>query len=586
MIQKEASRSLNRVFNFRNAFGRKVITIRTLMHSLLVILVVLLVCCKSHPSLPRSYSIPISQPLWENISRRVILVGDNHLLNIYGGPVQILRSEFADKIVRHSIRPIQLDLYGHDFLKWIIEEMRRDPFIHMGDACNFSCTGEFERFWKMMQRTKKAWVMAPGNHEGYFFGNEHRDIDSKDWTSACMNADEPMRKDVFVRWYLAALALQKRPGYQALAKRWGLEKHTDLKKATSVILEKDLNEGNWRNKTEEYSFLRSLSWKIDEERPWQSFVVQEVDLSRNEANCPPVSVIILDTLQYENAPQLVPIPPNLDAGLTGELRHDQHEIVKDWIESNTEKDRVYLLIGHHPFDSLSKKAREAVDDLRRRSEALFYVSAHTHAGQFIVHDGGNNEDNWLELNVGSILDWSLEYRTLQLARTRDDKRLVLRSPRYTMYEELLPLPINDKIWEAKPGDADYYLSHENLKSLSATQTEIRLKNTLLATFRRLICYNPTKAGDNTPWPSGCKSDKEVRAEIDRIMEDVQLDKKIKFLVELDFFEQERQVEDKDQREKYRLSQALWASKYDSVRSRKPLKDNWFIIFPPKNKKKE
>jgi len=410
-----------------------------------------------------------------------------------------------------------------------------------------------------------------------------------------MNAGKPMSKDVFVRLYLAALALQQRPdkpGYQDLARHLGLDqvKRADLEQTASAILEKDLNQGDWKYEAGEYSFLRSLSWKIDEERPWQSFVVQEVDLSLDNSKLPSVRVIILDTAQYDEAPQLVPLPPYLNAGLTGELRHDQHKIVIDWIESNTDKDRVYLLIGHHPFDRLSKKAQEALDDLRRRAEALFYVSAHTHAGQFIVHGRDNHEDKWLELNVGSILDWSLEFRGLQLERTRDDKRLVLRSPRYTMHERLftlMKLPINDKTWEAKQGDADYYLAHENLKNLDANKTEIQLKNALLATYHRLIRINPTKAGDNdTPWPSCCKNDEEVLAEIDRIMEDVLLDKKIKFLVELDHFEQGRQVEDIDQHQKFRLSQAIWASKYDSVHSRKPLKDNWFIIFPPKNKKKE
>jgi hypothetical protein len=46
------------------------------------------------------------------------------------------------------------------------------------------------------------------------------------------------------------------------------------------------------------------------------------------------------------------------------------------------------------------------------------------------------------------------------------------------------------------------------------------------------------------------------------------------------------VGDEDMHQKYRLSQAIWASKYDSVHTRKPLEDNWFVVFPLENKKKE
>jgi hypothetical protein len=353
----------------------------------------------------------------------------------------------------------------------------------------------------------------------------------------------------------------------------------DLKQATAAILSKNLSRGNWRYDVGGRAFLRSLSWKIDEAEPWRSFVVQKVDLSLDESIS--VMAILLDTAQYGEKPILIPLSRN--AGVTGDLLEDQLDVVKSWIESDKNRERVWVLIGHHPFDRLSSRSQSAVDDLRKRTGALVYVSAHTHAGQFIVHGPDQEKDKWLELNIGSILDWSLEFRTLQIERAKEDGRLVLRSPRYTMHErlfDLMGLPINDEIWEAKPGDNDYYLGHENLKDLDAHKTEIRLKDALLATFHRLIRFNPTKAGDQeTPWPSCCRNDEAVLAEIDRVVKDELLDKKIKFLLELDRFERGRRVEDADRHQKYRLSQAIWASKYDSVHTRKPLEDNWFIIFP-------
>jgi hypothetical protein len=71
----------------------------------------------------------------------------------------------------------------------------------------------------------------------------------------------------------------------------------------------------------------------------------------------------------------------------------------------------------------------------------------------------------------------------------------------------------------------------------------------------------------------------VLAKIARVVNDDRLEPKIDFLLELDRFERERPVADPETRRKFRLSQAIWASKYDSVRSRKPLADDWFILFP-------
>jgi hypothetical protein len=162
---------------------------------------------------------------------------------------------------------------------------------------------------------------------------------------------------------------------------------------------------------------------------------------------------------------------------------------------------------------------------------------------------------------------------------------MIRSPRATMQawlEEIEGIPTKEREveWEAKPGDPDYYLAHENIKDLDAHKTEIRLKNALLATFGRLVRMNPTKEGiPGTPWPPCCGTDESVLAEIDRIMQADDLDEKITFLEQLDRFEKERPLKDAAMHRKYRLSQAIWASKYDSVHARKPSEDGWFVVFP-------
>ncbi len=545
------------------------------------------------PPLPGGYLLPAQQPPSQVVSRRIVLVADNQLHNLYGGPVPFLRSELANRLVQPAIRPVQLDFYGQDLLRWVVEDQGQfSPIVHIGDACDFACTGEFRKFREIMWQAKHGWAMAPGNHDGFFFGNEHRDATNDDWRAACQHAGEPMTKDLFVRYYMASLVLQPGADYRALAHALGLSDAPLDGADLDQVARRIPSRGDWRQATQaptERVFLRAVSWRIDAERPWRSFIVQEVDLTLDPASLPQPSAavgvsakaILLDTTQYTAAPTLVPTPRTVNAGLTGELLPDQLAIVQAWLQAAPETDRAWVLIGHHPFASLRQAARQALDDLRQRASVLLYVSAHTHAGQFIVHDSPGG--NWLELNVGSVLDWWLEIRTLQWHRAGE--RWLLRSPRFTLHDwlqEFEGVPMNEEAWEAKPGKADYYLGYEDLKDLNAHRTELRLKNTLLAAHHRLLRLNPTQTGTSPAagfWPAGCQSDEDVLAMIDRIVQDDRLERKIGFLLELERFERERPVADPEMRRKFRLSQAIWASKYDSVRARKPLVDDWFILFP-------
>ena len=51
--------------------------------------------------------------------------------------------------------------------------LRRHPELpvpHLGDALDVSCTSEADRFFKLWDKDRQ-WVVAPGNHDGYFMGN-------------------------------------------------------------------------------------------------------------------------------------------------------------------------------------------------------------------------------------------------------------------------------------------------------------------------------------------------------------------------------------------------------------------------------
>jgi len=57
-----------------------------------------------------------------------------------------------------------------------------------------------------------------------------------------------------------------------------------------------------------------------------------------------------------------------------------------------------------------------------------------------------------------------------------------------------------------------------------------------------------------------------------------LNEKTAALLELERFDH-RRPKDKDLHQKYRLNQALWASKYDAIGARSPAIYDRYIIFP-------
>ena len=167
--------------------------------------IVLLSCTTKQP-MSSLYEIAPYQPDGRAISHTVMLVADNQLNHLYGDPMW-MRSEFVDKIVPVAVRPVQQDLFGQDILGWVMKYYgSKWPVIHLGDGTNMACNGELESFIQIMSTATKPWVMTPGNHDTYLFGNTS--INHAEWEAACRRADGPTTKDRFVRRYLMELQRQ------------------------------------------------------------------------------------------------------------------------------------------------------------------------------------------------------------------------------------------------------------------------------------------------------------------------------------------------------------------------------------------
>lgn len=525
----------------------------------LVVIVLVAVACQSPVSLKGNWGIPPQEPLvGVPASLDVAVIADNQIHHLYGNPVW-LRSGFTNQLVSATIRPVQLDFYAPAILQWIVENVgNRRPLVHLGDALNAGCVSEWETFVAIMNQTGRGWVMAPGNHDAYYFGNGHFALD--DWLSVCDKGDGGdgrMTKDRLIEYYLRALSSQ---GLLTLPQTIEAGKVIRVSQATAVAPRRS-----------NFLEVKEVAWRIDRGRPWRSFVVQRLSLSLRSAPLP-VVVVLLDTNQYARQPGLLPWWFGArNAGVNGELLADQINIVDDWLA----RGQVNFLMGHHPYEVITSQGKNAINRWRRERGMALYVSGHTHTAQWFVHEG--EKTNWLELNVGSTTDWPPEFRTLYTEQAEVTDKVGLRSQRQQVAE--LWNAECDSDWEVDPDSPYFYIRYRDLVTPDPTETQVALMNTLLATHSWALQKIPSGT-DNTRWPPGTASDDEVLAKIEVTIEKTtSLNPKVSLARQLRDFEATRSVKNPDDRKQFHLCQAMWSSKYDLDGVRAPGVDDAYLLAP-------
>ncbi len=574
-------------------------------------LVVFVSACQVPPEMPSRFS-PALEPFdpveegWVT-TRRILLVSDCQIHNLYSKPIPD-RNLSIKMFVNTAIRPPQLDMYAGDVLRWILKNTpaETEAVIHLGDAIDLACEGEFREFVDVMKDAGKPWLMIPGNHDSYYFGT----YDPRNpplWEDACYGSGKPVTKDLLIRLYVAALVQQDVAGTRALAKDLGLydERGLDLLELAGRVP----IQHSWTAPRNLDSFLQGIVWNIDSEAPWRSFILQRADISGPDPRIR-FHAILTDSTQYAQLPALVPnawdnYPLELDCGMTGELLSDQLRIVRQWME--TEDDTRFVLMLHHPFDEIASKSRSSLRWLWARYAFGGIVTAHTHAGYFEQHrlEGGKEG---LEINVGSTTDWPMDWRTLVVHGKENSDFAYLDTRYFTLMDQLKNQEgffLRD--WEVEAGAEDDYrryrvgapsgititdylvayhlwppaLGRAKVKARKpAYDTEVQVKDTMLWTYHRLIRTFPTDPvkGD-TNWPEACRNDTEVKQRIEVVAaKDVLIEEKIAWLMELERFEDTRSTLDPktgeptdEERLRFKLSQAVWASRYELAGGRGSLR---------------
>ena len=334
---------------------------RTIVFSLVLLAVV--ACLR--PDLESRFT-----PAWEpfdpveegwKTSRPVLLIADPQIHNLYSKPVPE-RNLSAEAAAATAIRAPQLDMFSPDVLSWIIKNgaPETEAIILLGDALDLACEGEWETFVNVMNGAGKPWFMTPGNHDFYYFGTydpERLDV----WEEACHGAGRPLTKDRFIRTYVDALTAQDDPGCIALAEALGMTEEVGPVSGDGLPLSFD-----WRAPPDTGGFFEAISWNIDPERPWRSFILQSLNFTGEEIEDFPAHAILMDTCQYGRRPILIPnawksYPAGLNCGFSGEMLPNQLRKVREWLETGDS----YTLLSHHPFDDYAPRTRSSVGFLWR-----------------------------------------------------------------------------------------------------------------------------------------------------------------------------------------------------------------------------
>lgn len=518
---------------------------------------------KDPQTLPRGWDILERAPIEaQAVSRKVLLLADNQIRHLYGDPFLQSNILIDTHLSSVTIRPPQLDLFGQDLFRWVLRNTQDMPVIHLGDALDLSCTAEYDEFEQIMADSGRTWVMAPGNHDGYFFGNF--DNMESSWNRACQRGGGPMAKDAFIARYL-----------EALARQWpSLRQHLSASPTS----------GEWScdSKVEDNCFLQSLRWRIDPVARWRSYVLQKIDLSHPSSNVP-FSAILIDSAQYSKPPR----PLLLHAGEEGSFQSDQAEALQHWLDSAAARDERVVLVMHHPYENLAQTSRDHLSRLMHARPVQLLVTAHTHDGYYSTHI--SQDRVWLELNVGSILDWPIEYRTLQFRRLQHESHgneaaVVLASELIRLPDQWLDdlddeVPVCDPRWEANPGDLDYYLDYRALSTPDARITQRKIYDNLLAAYQRMSQVMAAP-GEPAP-PAGNHEDASDLAR--RIGEALRSTSLIEKRDALLWLRTAALRGDSRTHQHYRLCQAKWASQYERRRARVPGVHDEYILMPSASK---
>ncbi|HEY0991129.1 MAG TPA: hypothetical protein VGD80_28950, partial [Kofleriaceae bacterium] len=211
----------------------------------------------------------------------------------------------------------------------------------------------------------------------------------------------------------------------------------------------------------------------------------------------------------------------------------------------------------------------AIDGLITKRRVATYISAHTHWGQYFTHTSSDGYQ-WLEPNLGSIIDYDSEFGTLSLGfhegKTYVRMARTSTSSFTTGARPDLGIECMDE-GLARRADDDYYTRYMETRSADPRPVDVRYYSTMLAALARYWRCVPTIPAPQAmpdqciPNLAACDRSSAVQAGVDATLATHDLDKIRGKALELLALDQHRNVEP-CRRRQYRVCQSLWAAEYE------------------------
>ncbi|TDJ06882.1 MAG: hypothetical protein E2O68_04465, partial [Deltaproteobacteria bacterium] len=374
-----------------------------------------------------------------------LFIADNQFNNFLADP-NIIRNTLFDNLNPVSIRPPQLDLFAPDLTSFVLNKYAKSKYIiHLGDALNIACQNEWKvhvnKFnpIKFGKRVHRGWVMLPGNHDAFYYGNTagntflKRGFINRSWRDACNSDTYPPAGDVEIKDVAMTKDILTKRYFTELLKQGKLfpKDFPQIKDVKCETTEK-ANRNNFREKRTKLmvcewkssnpkSFLQRMKFTYPIEQDiriaYRSYIVQELNMGVVPGTDLKIKGILLDTVDYIKAPRSfvgaigimgkLSVFGSYKAGLMGNITDIQASVVKDWLLSDGEASLV-IFMGHHPYISLSPSSQKHYMGFKKLAPNSFYISSHTHTG-FTINSGPVKE-----VNVGSITDYPNEFVSLYM----------------------------------------------------------------------------------------------------------------------------------------------------------------------------
>ncbi|UZE26891.1 metallophosphoesterase [Pseudomonas asplenii] len=381
---------------------------------------------------------------------KLVFMGDTQQREILGATTGF-SAKLAQDASEVAVRSSEQEVFAKYVMRSVMErEHSARAVIHLGDLLDYSCESEWMAASAQIGEVDwKRVLLAPGNHDGLFQGNNgyggavtlwlriRKLFDSAydpmlqgHFNAVCkpqsITRENPyenyeFRKRDFFCSYLeqrssglleGASALQKACAAVSLARK---DKVTSENRSTAIIDYPADGLLRIGSSQDPYSFDLIASFPQPSTAQWGTgYFVQAARFSLGaESASMPLHVVLLDTTDWSSIPHFSFFCCSTDNSGRGVISKKQRDAVEKYVTALSSDSRV-IFAGHYPLKDLEEQSANWLKELLGNDPAhRMYFSAHTHAGYISSTALTNPVGQRVEINTDSMIDWPVSYWTME-----------------------------------------------------------------------------------------------------------------------------------------------------------------------------